>query len=129
MNDKKLWAAFSIYIRVRDADEEGVCICFTCGQATIWNKNTDCGHGIPRQHFSTKYSEKNNHAQCKKCNGFEGGVREVYKQKVDEKYGEGTWDLLLVASRVKSQVSQTDINLMEKFYKDEGRKLIKQKGL
>lgn len=116
MNDKKLWKVFSEYIRRRDADENGFCKCFTCGLVRHW-KQGDCGHGIPRQHWSTRYAEKNNHFQCKKCNGFEGGKREVYKVEVDKKYGKGTWDLLEIMSKQKSKIGQFEIDAMEKYYK------------
>lgn len=128
-NDKKLWKIFSIYIRLRDADQNGICTCFTCGRKTIWNKNTDCGHGIPRQHFGTKYNEKNNHAQCKKCNGFEGGMREVYKSEMDKRYGSGTWDLLILSSKRKSKITQFEIDLMEKHFARLVEKLKIEKGL
>jgi hypothetical protein len=128
VNDKKLWKIFSQFIRLRDSNEEGVCFCFTCGRPTVWNKNTDCGHGIGRQHLSVKYSEQNNHAQCKNCNGFEGGKREVYKEKVDQIYGKGTWELLELRSKVKSNISQTDIDLMEKHYKGLVKNMLRQKG-
>lgn len=116
MNDNKLWKVFSQYIRQRDADEHGYCRCFTCNFYSHWTK-MDCGHGIGRQHWATRYLERNNHAQCKKCNGFEGGKREVYKQEVDKRYGKGTWDLLELASKKKSNISQFEIDAMEKYYK------------
>jgi hypothetical protein len=129
LNDKKLWTAFSLYIRARDADEQGICICFTCNRRTIWNKNTDCGHGIGRQHMSTKYNEKNNHSQCKKCNGFEGGMREKYKENMDKKYGSGTWDLMEVASKKRSSFSQFEIDTMEAYYSNLLKNIIKLKRL
>lgn len=117
MNDKKLWAAFSKYIRQRDADENGNCSCITCGLIRQW-KQMDCGHGIGRQHWGTRYNEKNNHAQCKRCNGFEGGKREVYKIEVDKRYGSGTWDKLELLSRVVSKKpSQFEVDILEKHYK------------
>jgi hypothetical protein len=116
MNDKKLWDVFSQFIRQRDADENGYCKCFTCGLIRHW-KQMDCGHGIGRQHWGTRYSEKNNHAQCKKCNGFEGGKREVYKVEVDKRYGNGTWDLLELASKQRRKISQFEIDALEKYYK------------
>jgi hypothetical protein len=121
MNDKKLWKAFSEYIRLRDADDNGFCTCFTCG-FTGHYKRFDCGHGIGRQHWGTRYNEKNNHAQCKRCNGFEGGKREVYKMKVDERYGKGTWDLLELASRKAKKLSQFEIDVLEKHYKEQVKK-------
>lgn len=77
----------------------------------------DCGHGIGRQHKATKYNETNNHAQCKKCNGFEGGKREVYKENVDKKYGAGTWDKLEIASRQTCKRTKFEIELMTTYYK------------
>src|SRR5687767_4246038 len=70
--DGILWKVFSEYIRLRDSDDKGFCKCFTCPNIRFWNKG-DCGHGIPRQYKSTKFNERNNHFQCKHCNGFEGG--------------------------------------------------------
>lgn len=122
MDDRKLWKAFSEYIRLRDSDENGICSCFTCGLRRHY-KQIDCGHGIGRQHWGTRYSEKNNHAQCKRCNGFEGGKREVYKEKVDKLYGKGTWDLLEVLSKKAKKPSQFEIDVMTDHYKKEVIKL------
>jgi len=54
----------------------------------------DCGHGIPRQHQSTRFDEFNLHAQCKLCNGYGQGEQAKYAVAVDEKYGVGTWEKL-----------------------------------
>jgi len=115
--DKKLWKVFSEYIRRRDADEEGICKCITCGLVRHW-KQMDCGHGIGRQHWGTRYDERNNHAQCKRCNGFEGGKREVYKEAVDQKYGAGTWDLLELKSKKGKRLSAFEIEALTKHYKE-----------
>ncbi len=123
MNDSKLWKAFSEYIRRRDADEDGIATCFTCGLRRHW-KQGDCGHGIGRQHWATRYNEKNNNFQCKKCNGFEGGRREVYKVEMDKKYGAGTWDKMELLSRVVTKKpSQFDIDILTKFYQDKIKEL------
>jgi hypothetical protein len=128
MSDVKLWKWFSIYIRLRDADENGYCTCFTCGRIKKWREG-DCGHGIGRQHKATKYNEINNHFQCKKCNGFEEGRKDVYAQKVDEKYGAGSWDKLIFASKQVCKRGKSDIEIMTEFYKKEAIKLSKLKNL
>ena len=116
INENKLWKWFSLFIRLRDAlPDSGICFCFTCGRPRHYTGG-DCGHGIGRQHRATKYNEKNNHFQCKLCNGFEGGRADVYKLKVDEKYGEGTWDTLLVLSKKSVKWSQFEIDIMAKEY-------------
>ena len=121
-SEAMLWKTFSEYIRRRDANENGICKCFTCGLIRPWQQ-MDAGHGIPRQHKATKYNEKNNHPQCKRCNGFEGGMREEYKKKVDKIYGAGTWDKLLLQSKMTSKVGSFERGIMNEFYKAEIKKL------
>lgn len=127
-DELKLWPVFSQYIRLRDADNQGVVKCFTCGKVKHWTQ-VDAGHGIPRQHKATKYNETNNHAQCKTCNGFQGGVREIYKQRVDEKYGPGTWDKLQLASRSVCKHGKFEYDIMINHYKKEVSRLKLEKGL
>jgi hypothetical protein len=121
--DAKLWKVFSMYIRLRDADDQGICKCFTCNHRAHWKK-MDCGHGIGRQHWGTRYSERNNHAQCKGCNGFNGGRMDVYKTEVDKKYGAGTWDLLEVTRNGK-RLSDFEIGVLTKHYLMEIAKMSK----
>lgn len=87
--DNKLWKIFSEYIRRRDADEDGIVYCITCGARKHW-KQVDAGHFVSRNAKAIKYDEQNVHAQCKSCNGFHGGMSYVYGQRIDELYGEGT---------------------------------------
>lgn len=115
MSDRKLWQVFSKYVRLRDADENGYCRCITCARVAHWTK-MDCGHGIGRQHKSTKYDERNNHAQCKRCNAFEGGRMDEYARMVDMKYGDGTWDKLRIKSKMPCKRTQFEIYQMTKYY-------------
>jgi len=127
--DKKLWEAFSLFIRLRDANNEGICRCITCGLPRHF-RQMDCGHGIGRQHWGTKYDEKNNHAQCKKCNGFEEGRKDLYKIEVDKKYGKGTWDMLdLKSKQFRKAPSQFEIDMLEVHYTELYNKIAKEKGI
>ena len=128
MNDKKLWKVFSEFIRLRDTDDKGYGKCFTCPVPKFW-KEADCGHGIGRQHKATKYDERNNHLQCKKCNGFEGGQQAIYKEEVEKKYGKGTWDELVLKSRQVCKRGQVEIDVMTEYYKKEIEKLLALKQI
>jgi len=123
-----LWPIFSKFIRLRDSDKQGVGRCFTCGKPILWTQG-DAGHGIPRQHKATKYDEKNSNLQCKPCNGFQGGMREVYKVAMDKKYGEGTWDGLILRSRNISKMAKFEYDLLITHYSDEVAKLKLEKGI
>jgi hypothetical protein len=122
VNDKKLWKVFSEYIRRRDSNGEGYGKCFTCPRVIHW-KNGDCGHGIGRQHLGTKYDEKNNHLQCKHCNGFEGGKRDVYKEEMNKRYGPNTWDLMELKSRQVSKMGSFEIEQLTEYYKNKIKEL------
>lgn len=128
LNENKLWKWFSIFIRLRDSDTNGVLRCFTCGAFRHW-RSADCGHGIGRQHRATKYSEVNNHGQCKQCNGFEAGKADVYKERVDERYGPGTWDKLLIQSKQVTRWGQFEIDLMAKDYQQRAQEIALEKGI
>ena len=128
VSDAKLWKIFSEFIRLRDSDSNGVAQCITCGRTASW-KAFDCGHGIGRQHKATKYDERNNHAQCKKCNGFEGGQQAIYKEEVEKRYGKGTWDILILKSRQVCKRGKVEIQVMEEYYKKKVKELKAEKHL
>jgi hypothetical protein len=115
--DDKLWKAFSEYIRRRNADENGMVKCFTCSSFKHW-KEMQAGHGIPRQHWGTRYDEKNVQSQCRKCNCFEQGEQAEFSKQVDLKYGAGTWGLLIIKKHlVRKRPSKFEIDALTKFYK------------
>jgi hypothetical protein len=120
--DNKLWKVFSEYIRLRDSDPNGYCRCFTCGNIRHWRK-MDCGHGIGRQHKATKYNEQNNHAQCKPCNGFEGGRQDAYKEEMNRRYGAHTWELMLFASKQPKKWTVFELEALIQHYNREVDKL------
>lgn len=127
--DKKAWDAFSLYIRLRDANKDGICSCFTCGLLRHF-RQIDCGHGIPRQHNATKFDEQNNHAQCKGCNKFGQGEREKYGIAVDKKYGVGTWEKLQIKSKQSSKaLNAFEIEHFAKYYTELAHKIAKEKGI
>ena len=120
--DAKLWKIFSEYIRRKDADYRGLVRCFTCGNWDHW-KDVDCGHGISRAKLSTKFHEKNNHPQCRKCNRFKGGEQFEYMIKVDEKYGKGTAEMLRTMSKQESKFTRFDYEYKIKEYQEKLKQL------
>jgi hypothetical protein len=126
-SDAKLWKAFSLFIRLRDSDDNGYGACFTCKKVIRW-KDGDCGHGVGRQHWGTRYNERNNHLQCKGCNGFQEGRKDLYAVEMDKRYGAGTWDLMN-ASKNGKKYTETEIEILTKHYTEKYKELAKQKGI
>ena len=127
-NDSKLWKVFSEYIRLKYSSENGYCTCYTCGAIRFF-RNCDAGHGIGRQFKATKFEEINVRPQCKPCNGFNGGKREVFKEKMDKEHGAGTWEKLELRARQRFSYSDFKIGELIKFYSEEVKRLKKEKGL
>lgn len=118
---------FSKYIRLRDADEFGICTCITCGTRKKWDSGfMDCGHFQTRQHLAVKYNEKNCNAQCRRCNSHEGGRQYEHGIAIDKKYGKGTAEMLILLSKARgNKLGDQWYEEMIKVYKDKVKKILK----
>ena len=73
------------YARFRDQLENGYG-CRTCGQTT---GQMDGGHFLPTSSYSAiRYNTNQIHQQCKRCNRWNGGMRDEYTVFMIDKYGE-----------------------------------------
>lgn len=119
---------FSIYIRLRDSDENGIGKCCTCGVMKPI-KQMDCGHFIKRQHMATRYSEMNCAIQCKRCNAFEQGRDLDFEKYLKNRYGEEDIEILKIMKKASFKTSQFLLDLIEKTYKERAQELSKEKGI
>lgn len=122
---KKADTLFSIYIRLRYANDEGYVTCYTCGNTHFW-KEIQCGHFVRRTHLSTRWKSKNARPQCMACNVWRRGHYDVFSLRLVEECGVGILEEL---NRLKNEVCKMGIpaykELIEKL-KDKIDKLNKQ---
>lgn len=128
MTEATVWKWFSKFIRLRDARPDGLSKCSTCGKFHFW-KEMDAGHFITRDCKSTKYDEKNVHAQCPHCNRFKSGKQFEMSQYIDKKYGPGTAEKILIKSKQLCKRSRYDLQVLGTHYRQEVKNLMKDKGL
>ena len=119
---------FSLFIRLRDADENGLARCCTCGTMKPI-KEMDCGHFIKRQHMATRFSEINCACQCKRCNAFEQGRDVEFSDFIDKKYGGSVLIQLKLAGRLTKKFNKFELDQIAKYYKQAAEKLAKEKNL
>ena len=119
---------FSVFIRIRDADNNGYCRCISCGKIVHW-KEADCGHFVNRSHMGTRYSERNCNAQCRSCNRFDEGNNIGYAKGLINKYGIKVINELEVKKHSLSKLSAFDYQLMIEDYKKRIKDLRDQKGI
>lgn len=125
---KKLDDVFSIYIRLRDSDDNGIFRCISCGKPVFW-KDGDNGHFINRQHMSLRYSEKNCNAQCRYCNRLDEGNNVGYHKGLISKYGGQIVDNLFIVKHKSNKITDTEAKIMIEYYTREVKFLLKTKHL
>lgn len=118
----KLDRVFSIYIRTRDANAQGLVKCCTCDNiASI--KEIHCGHFISRRYLSTRWDELNCAGQCAGCNMFKNGEQYKFGVYIDEINGKGMAKRLGIVSHAKMKYSRSDLSEMIKFYENKLKEL------
>jgi len=105
----KLDKLFSEYIRKRDSDYSGNCICISCGkEQPAFGGSTHAGHFMSRRHMATRWDEKNVNSQCSYCNTFLNGNQYRASIGIDKKWGEGTAKELEQRANTTVKVSRVD---------------------
>jgi len=113
---KELDRVFSLYIRQRDANLDGFVECFTCGRSNHWKK-MDAGHFQSRGKYSTRWCEKNVMPQDKRCNIFNQGEQFKFGKRLDEVYGDGTAEEIILKSNQTVKFSTSELEEMIENYK------------
>ena len=113
---KKLDAAFSQYIRWRDADADGLVKCISC-DTKKHVKQMQCGHLFSRRHYATRWHEKNCAGQCYGCNIGDQGRQWVMAKEIDKKHGEGTAEKMHQRSQDSRKYTNEELIQLTKYYK------------
>lgn len=117
--EKKLDYAFKRWVRFRDTEQHGTTRagrCCSCGAWKLFDE-LDGGHFINVRWRSTRWHEKNVHAQCRSCNRFDEGNAAGYALFMLDKYGKDTVDYLRALSRETAKFSDFEGELMLKDYR------------
>ena len=125
---KELDKWFSLFIRLRDATDEGMVQCFTSGRVYHY-KSIHAGHFMSRRHLSTRWCEINVQPQSAADNLFGQGEQYRFGLYLDGKFGEGTAEELQFKARQTVKFTRVDYEEKISYYKDVVKKLKKEKGI
>jgi len=125
---KELDKWFSLYIRLRDATDEGMVQCWTSGRVYHY-RNIHAGHFISRRHLATRWCEINVQPQSAADNLFGQGEQYKFGLNLDAKFGEGTSEELQYKARQTVKLSRIDYEEKISYYKNLVDKLKKEKGI
>jgi hypothetical protein len=127
---KELDKYFSLYIRLRSANEYGMCQCFTCGKVGHYKTGgMQNGHFQSRKHMATRFDTENCQVQCIKCNMFSQGEQFKFGLNLDAKYGEGTAEELEYLARTTFKISRAEYEDYISYYKNIVENLKEEKGI
>ena len=126
---KELDTIFSVFIRLRSANEYGYCQCWTCGVVRHYKDGMQNGHFQSRKHMATRFDEENCQVQCVKCNIYSSGEQFKFGINLDAKYGEGTAEELEFLARTIYKVSRVEYEEQISYYKKLVENLKEEKGI
>ena len=125
---KELDKWFSLYIRLKDATDEGMVQCFTSGRVYHY-KSIHAGHFMSRKSLSTRWDETNVQPQSAADNLFGQGEQYKFGLALDAKYGEGTAEELQFKSRQIKKFTRVDYQDLISYYKSLVKNLKEEKGI
>lgn len=117
---------FSKYIRLKAADSNLKCRCYTCSNYIEW-KYIQNGHYWSRGELPLRWSEQNCKPQCVSCNIYKEGNKPAYTQALIREYGESILDILESKKNNKWKPSRFELELLIREYTDKFNKLLKEK--
>jgi len=110
------WTIFAKWIKDRDTDWKGQGQCITCETwLQVPSIQAHAGHFIHGKYKKTYFLERNVHLQCRSCNFFKDGARDVYALKLIEKYGDGIIQELHKQNKQKSWTNKELEEIIKKY--------------
>ncbi len=107
----------SLFIRERDKGKP----CITCGAS--WQDNHQNWHFISRRHLNTRWEERNQNWQCRKCNLWGAWEQYKYWLAIDRLYGAWTANQIMRLANDSSKTSDEEILMYIRYYYGELTKM------
>lgn len=130
---KRADAAYSLWFRANEADENGLVRCCTCGKIMKWKMpdgSSQTGHWQSRGFAATRFMPENCGIQETKCNMYQEGRKKDMEAYLRKRHGDEAVDRIEVLAKMPNKrLSDFELNEIAKFYQSEFKKLVKLKGL
>jgi hypothetical protein len=111
---ERAWDAFSIWVRSKNADSNGMVSCFTCGTVKPW-REMQAGHFY---HGTLDFNIYNVNVQCVRCNKWLHGNGVEYYPAMLRMYGQEIIDQLNELKHKVPKLKVADYLEIEKKYKE-----------
>lgn len=125
---KELDTVFSLFIRLRDSNDQGTVICFVSGEK-VYYKEAQAAHWIPRANMVMRFCEQNVHACTKESNQYDPQHDDKYILKMLGFYGKNIVDDLIRRAQGLQKWTRPEIQEMIEDYSIKVANLRRIKGL
>ncbi len=126
---EKAWEWFSRYYRLKNSDDNGYITCYTCGERRFWKDDMQTGHLLDGRYNSILLNEEVVRIQCKSCNMFKSGNKEVFIPKYIDECGREKYDDMIRLKWTTVKRSKNEWKELEEFYKERAKEEKKKRGL
>ena len=116
---EKLDREFSLFIRHRDS-KNGSFVCISCHKPKPFEQ-ADCGHYFNRQYISVRFDLVNCNAQCRKCNRFQEGNIQGYREGLVDKFGKQALNELTVRKVTTKKYTLFELEKTIEYYKQKNK--------
>jgi hypothetical protein len=121
--------AFSLFIRIRDANYRGIVLCATCNSPVYWY-DAHCGHWKGRNHLPTRFDENNCNTQCSVCNmNSSPEIEKKHENYIRWKHGQEIVDKLNVLAHTTTKYMGWEYVEIAKMYWKKAKDAAALKGL
>lgn len=114
---KKAWKLVSLYVRKKDADEDGYVGCYTCGAPIHHKLEAQAGHAIPGRTGAVIFDVDIIRSQCLRCNAFMGGRYEIFATQLIRENGLEWFERKLEGARRVVKYTRSDLEDLIESYK------------
>ncbi len=124
----KLDKVYSRFRRLKEADLNGNVRCVTCAKVMPWKKS-QCGHYIPRNCLSTRWTIENTAVQCVGCNVWGEGKHHKFAIYLTRMYGAQILEKLDAEEKRDVKWSTRELLKTADQYAKAAEELEKEKGV
>lgn len=124
----KLDEVFSLFIRLKYADSNGMVKCYTSGEIMPWRKSQN-GHFISRRYLAIRWDEDNCRPQSYQENMLNQGNAPEFARKLEIEIGKTRLTVLHLKKNNIVKIGVFEYNLLIDKYTKEYKKIAKQKGI
>jgi len=128
---KKLDAEFSLYVRLKEADDCGYVTCPTCGVTHPYNSgDIHCSHFYGRANHNVRWDERNVIAQCARENTWDEGNKPEMAEVLLKKWGAKELAQMRALSKMPNKRPDDEwLRMMIAEYRSKIKALREEKGL